>query len=427
MRMALDQQSPPVASMTPDATSLLPPGWALRSWHLALNAMLFGLCYPLTNFLAQQRQVQAHLAFPFEQATPFLQWMILPYMSSGLLFATSFYAVRDRAALSLLSRRMLLSTLGGCLLFAWLPLRFDGARPAIDATLPRLLYSMLDLVDRPYNQLPSLHVAYCLLYWTALRDRITAPGRLVLASWLLLVAASTVLTYQHRLADVAAGALLGAGVIGLLRATQSTGAVVAQHYALGAALTLLGIPAWRTLPAPPGWQSGLTWLSVYLAASLLLVSLAYVRRDRHFLHKRHGRHPPWVWMLYAPYLASYRLTWQLVRLRERHQPPFTQWRERLWVGRRLSEAEADTLPAGCAVIDLANELSETTALCARAGRHYHHVPLLDLHAPERHVIAYIHALMASHARRGRPLYLHCAMGYQRSRLIATLFLEMTPP
>jgi len=385
------------------------PGIRERLILLALNGALFGACYPLTNHLAHCHGRLPDVAMAWESALPFLPWMVLPYMTSGLLFVLSFLLVPDRAGLSALSRRIAFTTVAACLVFAAMPLRFALPRPAVDAALPAWLFAQLSSIDQPYNQLPSLHVAYCLIFWAALRPATSGVAtRAALACWLLLVAVSTVFTYQHHVLDVAGGALLGALAIRLLPPQAGADKPVAFAYALLAGLALL---AWFALGGP--W-----WL--YLTLSLLLVARAYRRRHAAFLHKRGGRYPWWIWLLYAPYLCGYLLTWQLVRWRERHRPPFSDHGGGLWVGRRLTGAEAARLPADCAVIDLANELSETRAL--RGGR-YHHFPLLDLHAPNAQSAGPILAAIAGHAGQGRAVYLHCAMGYRRSRQIAQLYKE----
>jgi membrane-associated phospholipid phosphatase/rhodanese-related sulfurtransferase len=390
------------------------PGIRDRLIQLALNAALFGACYPLTNHLASRHADVGNVAMAWEASLPFLPWLVLPYMTSGLLFALSFLLVRDRAGLSALSRRTAFATVAACLIFAAVPLRFALPRPAVDPALPAWLFARLAALDQPYNQLPSLHVAYCLIFWAALRHVATGPMRAALACWLLLVAASTVFTYQHHVLDVAAGALLGALAIRLLPPRADADANAPADRPVGfsyALLSGLALMAWFAL-------GGAWWL--YLAASLLLVARAYRRRDAGFLRKREGRHPWWIWLLYAPYLCGYLLTWHAVRWRERHRPPFSHHSGGLWVGRRLTDAEAMRLPPDCAVIDLANELSETSAL--RHG-HYHHFALLDLQAPDAQSARPILATIAGHAAQGRAIYLHCAMGYRRSRQIAQLYKE----
>lgn len=393
-------------------TSAAEPAGPQRLRLLLLNALVFALCYTAANALAQRQGVTRTLALPFEAQMPFLAWMIIPYMSSGLLFAASFGLVHSRDGLRMLSQRLLLATVGACLVFVACPWRFGWPRPAATLPIGGGLFDMLSVLDRPYNQFPSLHVAYCLIFWAALRERL-APGRVLLGAWLLAVALSTVFIYQHHALDVVGGVVLGLACVRWVRPARQE-PWVAFYYLMGAGM--LVIVGSLVLPG---------WLMAYGVASLLLVSLAYARRDRQFLRKTAGRHPLLTWLLYAPYLAVYRLVWVGVQFHERRQAPFCQMGERLWVGRRLSRVQARQLPGPCAVIDLANELSETPEL--RAQR-YHHFPLLDLVSPEPAVIDDIVRAIGDEIRAGRSVYLHCAMGYSRSRRLARAYLaSICPP
>lgn len=391
---------------------LLLATWPYRCRHLLLNALAFGLCYPLANLLALQHGITRGIALPFERSLPFLAWMIVPYACSGLLFCLCFMLVRSQAEVAVLSRRLLLATVTASLIFIVFPLHFQWPRPPVNPPWLAALFQLLAQVDRPYNQFPSLHVAYCVIFWVALHTRARQSHALLrpaLAGLLLLVACSTLFTYQHHLLDVAGGLALGLLATASLPQTGNQHPPVALYYLLAAMLLAgLGIAG---CPA-------LTWLCLtgllYGCTSLLLVSLAYARGDRHFLHKRHGRYPCWIWLLYAPYLAGYRLTWLLVRLREHGQPPCRQLAPLLWVGRRLSQAEARQLPPDCMIVDLANEICETPLL-RRAP--YHHVALLDLTPLPDAAIEPLLTLIAAAVARGQPVYLHCAMGYSRSRHI----------
>lgn len=380
-----------------------------RARQLVLNWLVFGICYPLTNFLAQQAQVRRSFALPPDAAIPFLPWMIVPYASSGLLFTLVFFLVRTPEQLRVVSRRLLLATVAGVLVFVLVPARFAPARPVPAHALPAAMFRWLDLVDQPYNQLPSLHVAYCVILWLALRQLCTGGVRAGLGAWLVLVGASTVFTWQHHLVDVAAGLLLGAASALLVRPGHTSHQTVAFHYAIAAGVLLLA-----------GACTSHGWLPAYGAASLLLVALAYRGRRADFLLKRAGRHPLPAWLLYWPYLAGYRLTWALVLLRERKQPPFRQPVPGLWTGRRLTEAEARRLPAGCHVIDLSGELPESAFL---RGPRYRHLPLLDLQAPRPAQLRKVLAAIERCLRAGEPVYVHCAMGYGRSQLVSRLVIR----
>lgn len=355
-----------------------------RTLHLLLNLAVFGVCYTLANLAAQRAGVTREIVFGIDSAIPFVPWMVLPYMTSGALFVASFCVARDPAQLG---ARVLFATVAATLVFVLYPLRFSAARPLVDAALPAALFDLLALVDRPYNQLPSLHVAYCLIFATVLRGALAR-------TWLALVAASTLFTWQHHIVDVAGGLVLGGAAIALVRRPG-----VALYYAMGAGLVALVLP----------WP-----LALYPAA----IALAYARGDADFLRKRGGRYPLSSLFLYWPYLLGYWLTWQAVR---RYEPvAFRALSPRLIVGRRLSAREAAALPPGCAVIDLANELSETPSL---RGPHYEHVPMLDLADAPIAAVERAAAAVARHIDAGRIVYLHCAMGYSRSIFIANFYMD----
>lgn len=386
-----------------------PITWQMRSRHFLVNCIAFSLCYPLANLLALNSHITRHIAFPFEKNLPFIPWMIIPYLSSGIFFAVSFIWVRTADDLRVLSQRLLLATVSATLIFALYPLQFSMARPTISNPLFAALFEFLCTVDRPYNQLPSLHVAFCFIFWRSLQTSwITPLIRIVLTIWLILVAVATVFTYQHHVIDVVTGLLLGV-IVSLLIRHGKTQVSVAFYYLIAAGIVLLtGVLALHSL------------LALYLAVSLLLISRAYARMDHRFLHKQKGHYPLWIWLLYAPYLLGYRLTWYGVRWRERHRAPFFEISPRLWVGRRLSPTEASALPPQSVIIDLANELSEVP--CLRTPD-YHYFPMLDLRSPDATSINQIVELLIQEIRKGRTVYLHCAMGYSRSIVIAKHYME----
>ncbi|MBX9818191.1 MAG: phosphatase PAP2 family protein, partial [Burkholderiaceae bacterium] len=323
-----------------------------------------------------------------------------------------FWAVGSMDALRVLSQRLLLATVLACLVFVLMPLRFSFVRPEMEPGVWAALYAALGVLDQPHNQLPSLHVAYCCIFWFAWRP--LCAGRAAQAALLLtlsLVSVATLFTYQHHVLDVLAGALLGAACIKLVRPHRQE-PWVALYYALAAGMVVvLGMAWWP-------W-----WLTAYGAASLLLVARAYAMGDAQFLHKTQGRFAWWVWLLYAPYLLGYHLTWLCVQWRERKHPPCAQVAPNLWVGRRLSHTQTGQLPPNCTVVDLANELSETPLL---RTAHYHHVPLLDLLPPPATDVQRVLAIVHDALQSGHPVYLHCAMGYSRSRHMASAYLAQHP-
>jgi membrane-associated phospholipid phosphatase len=397
-----------------------------RLCHFLLNLSAFSVCYLLGNALARHLLITRHAALAFESQIPFVPWMIVPYMSSGVFFCAVFWCVPAREQLRVLSQRLLLATVLAGLVFVLYPLQFGWPRPPLEHGIAAGLFGLLATLDQPYNQLPSLHVAYCLIFWQALRPLARSWGRALLAAWLVVMALATLFTYQHHVVDVAAGLLLGLLCVGVVRPDRSE-PNVALHYLMSA--TVAAVVAFAAFRGLPGWHATLGLPMLYLGASLLLVSLAYYRRDRHFLRKSHGRHAWWVRLLYWPYLLGYRMTWLAVVRRERHKPPVTKVAHGLWVGRRLRESEADLLPPACTVFDLTPEITETAALrpaampFLSAGRRYFHFPLLDLLDPPPQVVHDIVTALREEIAAGRSVYLHCAMGYSRCILLANAYLD----
>ena len=384
-----------------------------RLLHLGLNSLVFGLCYLLANRLAEQQGVDRSVALALDAQIPFLPWMLLPYLSSALWLGAAFFTLRSPDALRVFSQRLLLATVLAALVFVLYPLRFSLPRPAVDTPWLAALFEELDRVDRPYNQLPSLHVAYCVLLWLSWRGLAIAWwARSLLAIGLVLTAVSTLFTYQHHLLDLLGGLLLGGMCALWVRPGRRTAPVDFYYLVAAGVAAVVGLAAWPAL------------LTLYAVLSLGLVSLAYARGDRQFLRKRGGRHPWWIVGLYAPYLLGYRLSWRAVAWRERHRNAIQQIAPQLWIGRRLSAAEARLLPANCSVFDLCCELPETPAL---RHQRYQHFPLLDIVAPPAQAVCDIVTALRREIAAGRSVYLHCAMGYSRCVQVAKAFTDTTTP
>jgi membrane-associated phospholipid phosphatase len=380
------------------------PTWQQRVGLMAINAVLFQTLYSACNAAALRANVTEHVATPWDAAVPFVPWMLLPYITSVPLLMLAFWLTPGRQSLRALSQRCMLATVLATLVFALWPLRVSIERPLPEVPLLAFVSEALKRVDAPFNQWPSLHAAFCVILWPALRPVWSnLLARTLLAAWLILVAASTVLTLQHHLLDLLGGVLLGVAVCAVVPAYRDAPWVSLHYAVMATAALVLGL---TQLPLV---------LCVWLAACCLAVAWAYARRDADFLHKRDGSFPLWVRVLYAPYLVGYWLTWCLVRWRGRGQAPVTLFAPRLWIGRRLDDHEARSLPPGCVVIDLAAELSATPALRCQIP---HTFALLDLMPPPADRLTLIVATVDAELARGHTVYLHCAMGIRRSREVA---------
>ena len=213
-----------------------------RFRHLGLALSIFYLLYNLTTFysvsLYEISPLRVHnLAIPFDNVVPFISGMIVPYSWSLVLFVMSFFLVRTSIQLSLLTYRLILATIFACLVFYLYPARFSFHR-LIPDDWTQFGYQFLQLVDKPFNQLPSLHVSYAILLGVSLWDVAESKKRWIIVAYRLLligvctlIAISTVLTYQHHLLDMVGGVALAVFVLWLSNKIRN--ALVIKYLTLG--------------------------------------------------------------------------------------------------------------------------------------------------------------------------------------------------
>ena len=160
-----------------------------------------------------------------------------------------------------------------------------------------------------------------------------------------------------------------------------------------------------------GWG----WLMLWPAASLALVAVGYAAGWCNLFFKRRGRLPFWVRVFHGPYLLGHWISW---RLQSVGRPAWAELTSGVWIGRRLGRCEAAGLAqlGSVTVIDLTAEMSETAS---RAR--YVNLPMLDLTLPDLRTLRRIVRAISGAASRGQ-VYVHCALGYGRSAVVAAAYL-----
>jgi len=170
--------------------------------------LLFQFTYPLTAAYASTLAAVTSVVFDFEQHIPFIPWMILPYMSSGLFFCIIPFYCQQEGQLLRYAKRFTFITLFAALCFLLFPLRFSFERPIVENQLLAIFFSFLKQYDSPFNQAPSLHVAYACLFWSVLRGQFSGWKKRALGVWLLLLGVGTLTVYQHHVIDVLTALIL---------------------------------------------------------------------------------------------------------------------------------------------------------------------------------------------------------------------------
>lgn len=199
----------------------------VRLW--APLALLFATVYAGADFLTSLHAWRIHLYLTGELAVPLLPAMVLPYMSVYLGMLLAPCVLKTCAELDALAAALAEVIVIAGIAFLLLPaeLGFVPVAESLPATatgnggfLGRTLL-LADRLNLDYNAVPSLHVALLIGCLGAYFARVRIGGRILLTLWIVLVAASTLLTHQHHLIDVAAGIALG--VWGARRALGRSG------------------------------------------------------------------------------------------------------------------------------------------------------------------------------------------------------------
>ena len=162
------------------------------------------------------------------------------------------------------------------------------------------------------------------------------------------------------------------------------------------------------------WQ-GPAWLLLAVAASFILVGLAYLGLGPRILGKRaDGTLTPWSVILLLPYLSCVWGVWRLLRL-VRSASPFDDLIPGTIIGRRLFPAEYP--PHVEHVLDLTCEFPEFSNV--RRTRKYRLFPILDGSVPRLNDLL---RLLEELDQLTGTLYIHCAEGHGRTGLVAAAIL-----
>ena len=301
---------------------------SLRVQHLIIALLLFAIFYTLTNtysaalFNHYPKRVHS-LAIDIDRQIPFISAMIVPYSWSMIVFIASFFMVRTARQLSALSARLIVATLLACLVFYLIPARFSFIRP-LTTDWTAFGYQFLSVTDKPFNQLPSLHVSYALLLgvslWNAFNHhykwRLIAY-RVALFSICTLIIVSTVLTYQHHLLDIVGGFMLAGIVLIIVHKLQSV--LVLKYLTVGiGGFLLIAIASFFVGVNAAIEDIGIAFACYWLASFMLLSGLYQannVKANQRYLRKNSvGRLTLSTWIAFAPILLAYKIMSHLGQL-----------------------------------------------------------------------------------------------------------------
>jgi hypothetical protein len=160
----------------------------------------------------------------------------------------------------------------------------------------------------------------------------------------------------------------------------------------------------------------LSWLSAWIAFSLLVLATVYALAYNPIIEKKQGRIRWFYWFVFWPYLVINRLVWRIWKSKV---PMMVAIDEGVWIGRslivndhaKIAEQHIKT------VIDLAPEINDYPPM----NCHYIYQPLLDLAIPDPQQLEAI-CQQVNRAKQKGNVYIHCKFGLSRSVLVACAWL-----
>jgi hypothetical protein len=201
------------------------PGWphlGLASLVTVLVSLWFGLVYVGADFFTAHRASRMRVHLSAELDIPLIAVAALIYMSIYVLFVASPFVLRTQAEIKTLARTQAIVILIAGIGFLLIPAKL-AYPPAVDSDLGiwKEVFRFADRLNLDYNLVPSLHVGLSIVCIELFAVYANAIGRIVLRTWGVLIAASTLFTHQHHLMDVVTGYLLALAIV---QFTRSDGA-----------------------------------------------------------------------------------------------------------------------------------------------------------------------------------------------------------
>ncbi len=380
-------------------------------WMLFMGIVFF-LFYGVANYYAAQSAPHPSVYFEWEKGIPFVPAFIVPYMSSDLMFVAAFLLPYTRLELRVLAARVLFIIVTAVVVFTLFPLQFAFEKPHSDSFT--FLFGLLQ-ADLPYNQAPSLHIAFAIVLWHSMRRYLRPKWiKLAVAVWIWLIVLSTLFVFQHHFIDLPAGAALGFLALYLIRTdkdsiltrsfTTPRSLKMGIYYLLASALFLIfavNVEHFR-------------WLLFWMFLSLFSVSVIYAFGLNTLLAGKDAKASWWQWLLFAPYFVGNYLSWLYYR---RRLPLMQALDEKIYLGRYPSAKEYTLLKnEGLGIaLNLATEQQIQRERMAQIR-----LPFLDqtIQSPESLHEGVQH--IERHKERG--VYIHCTLGLSRSVLLASAWL-----
>ena len=190
--------------------------WSIIICHAIIFGLAFALLYGLSSMRFPMHDSLYSVDIPLDRLVPFVPsagWMYITIVP--LMLVTAFILGTAERTLPFLAALML-QLVVAVLLFEFVPVP-GPIPPTMRLEEPgRIGFMIADTVNLNGNYFPSLHVALAVSCTWAAWPRVAWAGRLALSIWAAAICVSTLLTWQHWVLDVVAGAGMAALVMGAI-------------------------------------------------------------------------------------------------------------------------------------------------------------------------------------------------------------------
>lgn len=192
------------------------PAQRAFAWAALRLTALFAVVFYGSDLLAAQRPERWQVHADWELAIPYWPAAYPVYLSVLLVPFLPLVMVPDARQVRRWERRMAAAVLVAGVVFIVFPAELGYPRTGAGVWEP--LAALTRSISGRYNLLPSLHVTLSLVTLHAVWPWAASAQRRALVVWFVLMVASVLVTHQHHVADIAAGALLGVALGGAGRA-----------------------------------------------------------------------------------------------------------------------------------------------------------------------------------------------------------------
>ncbi|MDM1346844.1 phosphatase PAP2 family protein [Myroides marinus] len=401
------------------AKTELIPTFKQRTKAMLLCYVVFIILYMLAQYYSVYRGLDWSVVLTLDSYIPFIEWMIIPYATSGLFFLLAFYWTDTSYHLRLLTKRMLIVSGIAFIGFITFPIAYAVDKPQHTITLFNPLFDFITTWDTHYNQAPSLHVAYSIVFMTVVEQttRFTKATKAILQLWLALVALSTLFIYQHHLIDV-----ITAIVVCLLVFYFVPNKEKALYLNIKKGLAYFILATILLFVLCDTTNIYLSICLIWININLVYIGIAYIQNNIYFIKDRQGNITWWKYILLAPYI----LTYQILRQSNKVFYPVSvaELLPQVYIGPLISSTKAKEVFQNKEVItyDLSAEMKENNYLAKHTT--YHFFPLLDIgQANTDYINEILNHIYSSYQLKedNTVIYIHCAMGLSRSMAISALF------